>query len=57
MAAIISAPLAWFPRLANAMPPERASHPSYRAMARASIGRCLDEDNSVQGLLIGKSRV
>ncbi|NVZ07836.1 DUF2442 domain-containing protein [Allochromatium humboldtianum] len=53
---IISVPLAWFPRLANAMPPERAQF-ELLGDGRGIHWPLLDEDISVQSLLIGKSRL
>ena len=53
---VISVPLAWFPRLANAMPPERAQF-ELLGDGQGIHWPLLDEDISVQGLLAGKSSI
>lgn len=48
---IIGAPLAWFPRLLNATPAERAD---FELTPRGIHWDALDEDISVAGLLAGQ---
>ena len=50
---VLSVPLAWFPRLANALPDERARF-ELLGDGQGIHWPDIDEDISVQGLLAGK---
>ena len=51
----VSAPIAWYPRLAHGTPEERANWElGYVAGVGIHFGQALDEDISVRGLLLGR---